>query len=106
MARPEHAAEIAEDLLPELLGFLIPCRLVQGDREIGLADQGVGVIRAKCLPQPRDGRALQLLALGEIPGVAEAVGQVDRAGEGQRVVVAEPTRISRRVSSISAARLG
>ena len=23
MARPEHAAEMAEDLLPELLGFLI-----------------------------------------------------------------------------------
>ncbi len=59
---------MAEDLLPELLGFLIPSRLVQGDREIGLAHQGIGVTRAKCLPQPRDGRALQLLGLGKIPG--------------------------------------
>ncbi len=66
------------------------------------------MVRAEPVSRSRaDGLALQRLGSVEVPGVAQAVGQVDRAGQGQRVVVAQPAAAcGRSVSSASASASG
>ena len=68
VARAQHAAEVGHDPGPELLGFLVLPALAQGDRQVGLADQGVRVIAAE---RPRSSamvcRSSASAASGSVP---------------------------------------
>jgi hypothetical protein len=62
----QDAAQVTDDPCPEFLGFLFPIFLAQGDCEIGLADQGVRVVRAQRSPQQGNRLALKRFGLFEI----------------------------------------
>jgi hypothetical protein len=72
-----------------LLRRIGPARVAQRDRQVGLAYQGVRVVRPEHLSKHRRGAALKRLRLGEVPRVGQAIAQVDHCRQGHRVLFAQ-----------------
>ena len=85
MTCSQDAGEVSDEALPELLGFLALSCLAESHGQISLADQCVWVVPAQSFAQEGNGLPLKDLGRLVVPQVTLAVGQIDRARQGQRM---------------------